>query len=171
MKKTVKNGKFRQDLYFRLNTFDITIPPLRKRKEDIPILLRHFLKEYEVEEKRIKEFERNGTLKRFLEYGWPGNVRELENEIKRMVVLSQVGDKDPSGFLSERLNYSIANQVLSHEASLFHLVAEFEKEKIIEALKQSNWIKLRAARLLGIPEATIRNKIKKYKISPPAPAS
>jgi len=168
LRGAVKNGKFRQDLYFRLNTFDITIPPLRERKEDIPILVRHFLKEYEVEEKRIREFEKNGTLKRFLEYGWPGNVRELENEIKRMVVLAQAGDKDPSGFLSERLDHSTGNQVLSNEASLFHQVGEFEKEKIIGALRQSNWIKLRAARLLGIPEATIRNKIKKYKIFPPA---
>jgi DNA-binding NtrC family response regulator len=171
LKEAVKNGKFRQDLYFRLNTFDITIPPLRKRKEDIPLLVRHFLKEYDVEEKRIKEFERNGTIKRFLEYGWPGNVRELENEIKRMVVLAQAGDKDPSGFLSEKLVTSYINPDFSNEISLFRQVAEFEKEKIIEALRQCNWIKLRAARLLGVPEATIRNKVKKYKISPPALAS
>ncbi|MCK4404232.1 MAG: sigma 54-interacting transcriptional regulator [candidate division Zixibacteria bacterium] len=171
LKEAVKNGKFRQDLYFRLNTFDITIPPLRDRKEDIPLLVRHFLKEYGVDEKRIKEFERNGTLRRFSDYGWPGNVRELENEIKRMVVLAQAGDKDPSGFLSEKLGHPTGSQILSNEPSLFHQVAEFEKEKIIEALSQSNWIKLRAARLLGIPEATIRNKIKKYKISPPALAS
>jgi len=171
LKETVKNGKFRQDLFFRLNTFDITIPPLRDRKEDIPLLVRHFLKEYGVDEKRIKEFERNGTLKRFSDYGWPGNVRELENEIKRMVVLAQAGDKNPSGFLSEKLGHPTGSQIFSNEPSLFHQVAEFEKEKIIEALSQSNWIKLRAARLLGIPEATIRNKIKKYKIFPPALAS
>ncbi len=171
LKEATKNGKFRQDLFFRLNTFDITIPPLRDRKGDIPLLVRHFLKEYGVDEKRIKEFERNGTLKRFLEYGWPGNVRELENEIKRMVVLAQAGDKDPSGFLSEKLVTSYINPAFSNEISLFRQVAEFEKEKIIEALSQSNWIKLRAARLLGIPEATIRNKIKKYKIFPPALAS
>lgn len=167
LKEAVKSGKFRQDLYFRLNTFDITIPPLRKRKEDVPLLVRHFLKEYGVEEKRIKEFERNGTIKKFLEYSWPGNVRELENEIKRMVVLAQAGDKDPSGFLSEKLVTSYINPVFSNEISLFRQVAEFEKEKIIEALRQCNWIKLRAARLLGIPEATIRNKVKKYKIFPP----
>jgi len=171
LREVVKNGKFRQDLYFRLNTFNMKISPLRERKEDIPLLIRHFLKEYGVEEKRIKEFERNGAFKKFLEYGWPGNVRELENEIKRMVVMSQAGDKDPSGFLSEKLGHPTANQVLSNEASLSHQVAEFEKEKIIEALKQSNWIKLRAARLLCIPEATLRNKIKKYKIFPPALAS
>lgn len=167
LRQVVKDGKFRQDLYFRLNTFDIKIPPLKERKEDIPLLVKHFLKEYGVEEKRIKEFERNGTIKRFLGYSWPGNVRELENEIKRMMVLAQAGDNDPSGFISEKLAQSPSNQAISNEVSLFCQVAEFEKEKIIEALKQCNWIKLRAARLLGIPEATIRNKIKKYKISPP----
>jgi len=166
LKDAVKNGKFRQDLYFRLNTFDITIPPLRERKEDIQLLFRHFLKEYGVDEKRIKEFERNGTIKRFLEYNWPGNVRELENEIKRMVVLSQSGDLNPSGFLSGKLVNSSVNQAFSDKSTLFDRVEEFEKEQIIEALKQCNWIKLRASRLLGIPEATLRNKMKRYKIFP-----
>ena len=165
LKDEVKKGKFRQDLYFRLNTFDITIPPLRERREDIPLLSKHFLKEYGVDDKRIREFERNGTIKRFLEYNWPGNVRELENEIKRMVVLSQAGDKNPSGCLSEKLVHPPVNPVFSDENTLFHIVEEFEKEKIIEALKQCRWIKLRAARLLGIPEATLRNKMKRYKIS------
>jgi DNA-binding NtrC family response regulator len=165
LKDAVKKGKFRQDLYFRLNTFDITIPPLRERRADIPLLSKHFLKEYGVDDKRIREFERNGTIKRFLEYSWPGNVRELENEIKRMVVLSQAGDKNPSGCLSEKLVHPGANQVFSDENTLFHIVEEFEKEKIIEALKQCRWIKLRAARLLGIPEATLRNKMKRYAIT------
>lgn len=171
LREAVRNGKFRQDLYFRLNTFNIKIPPLRERKEDIPLLVRHFLKEYGIEENRIKEFERNGIIRRFLEYNWPGNVRELENEIKRIVVLAQAGGKDPSGFLSERLDRSKFDQIVTDEGTLFHQVSEFEKEKIIEALRQSRWIKLRAARLLGIPEATIRNKIKKYKILPPTFAS
>jgi DNA-binding NtrC family response regulator len=171
LREAVKNGKFRQDLYFRLNTFNIKILPLRERKEDIPLLVRHFLKEYGIEEKRIKEFERNGIVRRFLEYNWPGNVRELENELKRIVVLAQAGGKDPSGFLSERLDRSNLGQIVTDEGTLFHQVSEFEKEKIIEALRQSRWIKLRAARLLGIPEATIRNKIKKYKILPPTFAS
>jgi len=171
LKAAVKNEKFRQDLYFRLNTFDITIPPLRDRKEDIPLLVRHFLKEYKVQEVRIREFERNGTIKKFLGYDWPGNVRELDNEIKRIVVLAQAGDKDPCGFLSEKLDHSTSNEVLSNEASLSYQLAEFEKEKIIEALRQANWVKLRAARLLGIPEGTLRSKLKKYKIFPPTFAS
>jgi DNA-binding NtrC family response regulator len=168
LKDEVKNGKFRQDLYFRLNTFNMKIPPLRQRKEDITPLVKHFLKEYGVDDRRIKEFERNGTLKRFFEYGWPGNVRELENELKRMVVLAQAGDRDPCGFLSDKLT---SKQIFSNQASLFREVAEFEKEKIIEALRQCRWIKLRAAKALGVPEATLRNKMKKHRISAPAPVS
>ncbi|MGB7061657.1 MAG: sigma 54-interacting transcriptional regulator [Candidatus Zixiibacteriota bacterium] len=167
LREAVKTGKFRQDLYFRLNTFSVKLPSLRDRKEDIPLLVRHFLKHHGVEEKKVRDFERNGTVKRFLEYGWPGNVRELENEIKRMVVLSQAGDRDPCGVLSDKLVNPISNCASSEKATLYHLVAEFEKERITEALRQSNWVKLRAARLLGIPEATIRNKMKKHQILAP----
>ena len=165
LKESVKTGKFRQDLYFRVNTFGIKIPPLRERKEDISLLVRHFLKEYGVDERRIRDFERNGTLKRFFEYAWPGNIRELENELKRMVVLAQANDRDPCGFLSDKL---VSNQAFSNGTSLFDEVAEFEKEKIVEALGQCNWVKLRAAKVLGIPEATLRNKMKKHGISKPA---
>ncbi len=167
LREAVKTGKFRQDLYFRLNTFSVKLPSLRDRKEDIPLLFRHFLKHHGVEEKKVKDFERNGTLKRFLEYGWPGNVRELENEIKRMVVLSQAGDRDPCGVLSDKLVNPTSSRASSEKATLYHQVAEFEKEKIMDALRQSSWIKLRAARLLGIPEATIRNKMKKHQILAP----
>ncbi len=171
LKEAVKKGKFRQDLYFRLNTFNMKIPPLKQRKEDIPLLVRHFLKDYGLNEKKVKEFERNGTHQRLMEYLWPGNVRELENEIKRMVVLAQAGNKDPGGFLSEKLGHSGSEHILADDSNLFRQVAEFERQKIIDALEQSNWIKLRAARLLGIPEATVRNKIKKYHITPPVPTS
>jgi len=167
LREAVKNGKFRQDLYFRLNTFNVKIPSLRDRKEDIPLLVRRFLKQHGVAEKKVKDFEKNGTLKRFVEYGWPGNVRELENEIKRMVVLAQAGDRDPCGVLSDKLASPAGRGNSSEETSLFHQVAEFEKERIIEALRQTNWIKLRAARVLGIPEATIRNKMKKHNILAP----
>jgi transcriptional regulator with GAF, ATPase, and Fis domain len=172
LKEAVKRGRFRQDLYFRLNTFYLKLPALRQRKEDIPVLARHFLKDYGLDEKRVREFGRNGYSRRLMDYHWPGNVRELENELKRMVVLAKAGDKDPGGFLSDRLGCPESSRGLSDEqGGLFHQVAEFEKHKIIEALKQSNGVKLRAARMLGIPEATIRNKIRKHRISLPISAS
>jgi transcriptional regulator with GAF, ATPase, and Fis domain/uncharacterized protein HemY len=190
LKKSIQDGIFRQDLYYRLNTFHIKIPPLKQRKEDIPLLVRHFLREYGSKAGNLKDFTTKEVVKRFSEYSWPGNVRELENELKRMVVLAQAGPSngDPFSLLSERF-YQFSeeipsplvggktdqlyppgdmHQVAKTDASLFKKVEEFEKEKIIQALSQANWIKLRAAKLLGIPEATLRNKMKKYDIKIPA---
>jgi transcriptional regulator with GAF, ATPase, and Fis domain/predicted negative regulator of RcsB-dependent stress response len=191
LKKAVKEGIFRQDLFYRINTINIKIPPLKERKEDIPLLAKHFLKEYGVKEEDLKNFGLAKLVRRFLEYSWPGNVRELENELKRMVVLAQAypPKADPlEDLLSER-RYQFSEEISPplargkdreflpsdeihpaaySDTSLFEKVEEFEKEKIIQALSQSNWIKLRAAKLLGIPEATLRNKMKKYGMKAPA---
>ncbi|MFQ6032612.1 MAG: sigma 54-interacting transcriptional regulator, partial [Candidatus Zixiibacteriota bacterium] len=177
LKKLINDRTFRQDLYYRLNTFHIKIPPLKQRKDDILLLVRHFLKEYGMKDGDWKDFDLRKLLKRFSEYSWPGNIRELENELKRMVVLFQAGNGDPSRLLSEKLHKfsqrpSPGRIIPSPEispripakVSLIEQVAEFEKEKIIQALSQTNGIKLRAAKLLGIPEATLRNKMKKYGI-------
>jgi transcriptional regulator with PAS, ATPase and Fis domain len=190
LKKLIQDGIFRQDIYYRLNTFHIKIPPLKQRKDDIPLLVRHFLREYGIKGGNLKDFTTKEVVKRFSEYSWPGNVRELENELKRMVVLAQAGPSngDPSALLSERFHqfsYEIPSPQAGGKAdqlyppndmrsgvktddSLFKKVEEFEKEEILQALSQANWIKLRAAKLLGIPEATLRNKMKKYHIKIPA---
>jgi transcriptional regulator with PAS, ATPase and Fis domain len=185
LKKSIQDSTFRQDLYYRLNTFHIKIPPLKQRKEDIPLLVRHFLKEYGIKVGDLKDFTTKEVVKKFLEYSWPGNVRELENELKRMVVLSQGDNGDHTKLLSERFHKLSPRYPSSEEpdriipsqdrsgqvpanASLFDEVTEFEKEKIIQALSETNGIKLRAAKLLGIPEATLRNKMKKYGIKTPA---
>jgi two-component system response regulator HydG len=181
LKESIHDGSFRQDLYYRLNTFHVKIPPLKQRKSDIPILVRHFLREYGIKDGDLEDFDLKTVVKGFSEYGWPGNVRELENELKRMVVLFQGGNGDPTRLLPEKLqkfsprsSWSAADErVFSSPGmdrerpttvSLFEEVAEFEKERIIQALSQSNGIKLRAAKLLGVPEATLRNKMKKYGI-------
>jgi DNA-binding NtrC family response regulator/uncharacterized protein HemY len=184
LKKLINDGIFRQDLYYRLNTFHIKIPPLKQRKEDIPLLVRHFLKEYGIKDEDQKELNLKKVVKRFSEYSWPGNIRELENELKRMVVLFQADNGDLTRLLSEKLHRfsqrspsggetdqispdaGIDHQVPAN-VSLFEVVAEFEKEKIIQVLAQCNWVKLRAANLLRIPEATLRNKMKKYGIKRP----
>jgi transcriptional regulator with PAS, ATPase and Fis domain len=181
LKKLINEGTFRQDLYYRLNTFHIKIPSLAQRKDDIPLMVRHFLREYGMKEGDLKGFDVRKAVRRFLQYDWPGNVRELENELKRMVVLLQGGNGDPAKLLSEKLHKFSQKSVRSEETeqffssnggnqevltslSLFQEVVEFEKEKIMQALSQTNGIKLRAAKLLGIPEATLRNKMKKYGI-------
>lgn len=182
LKESIHDGSFRQDLYYRLNTFHVKIPPLKQRKGDIPILVRHFLREYGIKDGDLEDLDLKIVVKRFLEYCWPGNVRELENELKRMVVLFQAGNGDPSRRLPEKLHKfsqrsswgAEDNRILSSpgvdhhvsaNGSLFEEVAKFEKEKIMQALSQSNGIKLRAAKLLGVPEATLRNKMKKYGIT------
>jgi len=184
LKESINDGIFRQDLYYRLNTFHIKIPLLKQRKEDIPLLVRHFLKEYGIKDGDLKDFNLKKVVKRFLEYSWPGNIRELENELKRMVVLSQAGNGDPLRLLSEKLHKFSHRSHLGGETnrifpsdgveqkvpanvSLFEEVAEFEKEKIIQVLAQCNWVKLRAAKIMRIPEATLRNKMKKYGIKIP----
>jgi len=171
LKEAAKNGKFRQDLYFRLNTLHLKIPPVRRRKEDIPHLVRHFLKEYGVKERKIREFEKNGIIKKFVGYNWPGNVRELDNEIKRMAVLAEAGDKDPADFLSEKLDRTPDDQVSSQETPLPRRVDDFEKRIIIDTLEECDWNKSEAARRLGIPEGTLRSKMKKLEISRPVVAS
>ena len=184
LKKSINDGTFRQDLYYRLNTFHIKIPLLKQRKGDIPLLVRHFLKEYGIKDEDLKDFNLKKVMKRFLEYSWPGNIRELENELKRMVVLSQAGTGDPLRLLSEKLHKFShrshlgeetdrifpsdgMDQKVSTNVSLFEEVAEFEKEKILQVLAQCNWVKLRAAKFMRIPEATLRNKMKKYGIKTP----
>jgi two-component system response regulator HydG len=181
LKESIHSGSFRQDLYYRLNTFHVKIPPLKKRKGDIPILVRHFLREYGIKDGDLDDLDLKIVVKRFLEYCWPGNVRELENELKRMVVLFQAGNGDPTKPLPERLHkfsqrsswsteddrissFPGMDQQVPANVSLFEEVAKFEKQKIIQALSQSNGIKLRAAKLLGVPEATLRNKMKKHGI-------
>ncbi len=184
LKRSINEGAFRQDLYYRLNTFHIKIPPLKRRIADIPLLVRHFLKEYGSNHGDLSELNLKRVVKRFSEYSWPGNVRELENELKRMVVMSQAWNGNPSRLLSEKLLKSSQGSCsggvtdplspsrevdgkVSINVSLFQQVAEFEKEKIIQVLAQCNWVKLRAARLLGVPESTLRNKMKKYRIRTP----
>lgn len=184
LKKLIDDGTFRQDLYYRLNTFHIKIPLLKQREEDIPLLVRHFLKEYGIKDGDLKDLDLKKVVKRFLEYSWPGNIRELENELKRMVVLSQAENGDPIRPLSEKLHkfsrrsplggetdQSFSSHGMDHESptkvSLFEEVAEFEKEKIIQVLAQCNWVKLRAAKSLRIPEATLRNKMKRHRIRAP----
>jgi len=171
LKEAVRKGKFRQDLYFRLNTFTMRIPPLRERKEDIRTLIKHFLKEYGLDEKKLREFERRGTGKRFLRYPWPGNVRELENDVKRMVILAQANGKGPWEFLPEKLSgQAEESENVDHEP-LPEQLSRFEKERIVEALTEAQWNKSRAARILRIPEGTLRGKIKKLEISRPVVAS
>jgi len=160
----VKEGYFREDLYYRLNVIEIVIPPLRERREDIPILLNYFLKKYaESEGKDIEGFTKD-AMELLLRYPYPGNVRELSNIVERACVMASKSLVDVEDLPETVRNYEKKKMLESakevKEGNLFYMVREFEKRLIINALKEANFVKTKAAKKLGISERVLRYKIK-----------
>lgn len=175
LKKLVEERKFREDLYYRLNVININLPPLRERKEDIPLLVDHFFSKYSRENEKFLDQNGNSQL-RFqpeamqilMDHTWPGNVRELENVVERAVVLA-AEQVVPVEVLPEPL--LLAGGVRMHrggplpaDASLYDIVADFERRTIIECLERSNWSQTEAADTLRIPLSTLNQKIKRLNI-------
>ena len=157
----VTHGKFREDLYFRLNVIPLFLPPLREREEDIPILIDYFLNKFNKENNRSLVVDK-GALQILLNYNWPGNVRELENTIERLVVMSGSDKVTPSD-----LPVSLSVRRLKSSDSSSSLTAnieELEKANILEALEKTGWIQAKAGRLLGLTPRQIGYKIRKYGI-------
>jgi len=159
----VKSGRFREDLFYRLHILPIQLPPLRERKEDIPLLAAHFIKrlgrELRKPEMRLSE----SGLNVLTAYDWPGNIRELENVLERAVVLSEgneIGEADLSFMTSEAQGTKVADSFLNLGAVL----ASVEKRQIENALKAAGGIKAKAARLLGVKESALYYKLEKYKL-------
>jgi two-component system response regulator AtoC len=166
LKKAVKEGIFREDLYFRLNVIPIHLPPLRERKEDIPLLIEHFLKEYNQQfNKNIKGVTLRAmeTLK---EYYWPGNVRELQNVLERLVVLARNEDFISHKHLPVEL-FIHKGGIKTQGLTLKEAKNRFEKEFISAILEKVDWNQAKAAKLLGIHRNTVVLKIKELNIKPP----
>ena len=161
----VKNGTFRQDLYYRLNVVNINIPPLKDRPDDIIVLAKHFAKKYsELNDIPLKEMTPAAEQK-LLNYLWPGNVRELENTVHRAVLLSS-GDKiDEDAILLDDID-AVINPVAGTEMSgaefVGSTVASMERNLIIDTLKHTMGNRTTAANILGISIRTLRNKLKQY---------
>ena len=171
LEDAVKEGKFREDLYYRLNVVPIRIPSLRERKEDIPPLVGHFLQLYNEENGRDVKIS-NEALDTLLIYDWPGNVRELENCIERMIVMAKndliMTEDVPITIDTKLLNHqSDMSSVYGQARTLDNTIEFMEKEKIIEALKRAGYVQAKAARQLGITSRQIGYKIKKYGITTP----
>jgi len=148
----VKEGKFREDLYYRIKGIKISLPPLRKRKEDIPILIHHFLKKYSSGDKRISK----DAVQLMMKYKWPGNIRELENVISSAIVMCK-GD--------EIIEKDLPPELLEDADMLENLSLNMlEKQTIINAMKLAKGNKTLAAKALGISKKTLLNKIKGYGI-------
>ncbi len=163
LEEEVKKGNFREDLYYRLNVIHIHIKPLRERREDIPYLLDYFLKKFSQKEgKKIHGFTRE-AYEALIRYDYPGNVRELENIVERAVVMSQ-GDLITTDDLPVHLVSSEFQVESNKNLSLPERLELIEKSLILEALKENNWVKTRAAKELGISERVLRYRMEKLGI-------
>lgn len=161
----VRKGSFRQDLFFRINVVTIRLPALRERKEDIPLLVDHFLRRASIESGITPPKLDRGVLRALMTYSWPGNVRELENELKKVVALSD-GKKVEASALSPQLRQVAEEESLSEVAgSLKDVVENIEKRKIIEALDRTKGNKSRAAEVLGLSRLGLRKKMERYEIN------
>jgi DNA-binding NtrC family response regulator len=173
----VKEGRFREDLYYRLNVINIALPALRDRKEDIPALVDHFFTVYCRENGKFLDSSGRSTL-RFLpeamdilmRHDWPGNVRELENVVERAVVLA-TSESVPADVLPDALLQATGIRVsrgdgspLEADKSLFEIVNDYERGIIVERLEKSNWSQTEAAESLHVPLSTLNQKIKRLDI-------
>ncbi|UCF39177.1 MAG: sigma-54-dependent Fis family transcriptional regulator [Acidobacteriota bacterium] len=172
LREAVERGEFRDDLYYRLNVITIHLPPLRERKDDIPLLAEYFLNRFcEADGREPCTLDQN-ALKLLIEYDWPGNVRELENAIERAVVLvPEDGVITQAIFprdILDSTSVSLSRLGLSaNGASLKDLVLEFEKNLIITALKKAEWNQKKAASMLKVNPTTLNEKLKRLNISIP----
>lgn len=164
LEESVANGKFREDLYYRLNVVPLFLPPLRERKEDIPVLVDYFLTKYNEENGKFVNIT-SGVLNVLVNYEWPGNVRELENTVERMVVMSSGKELTVSDIPLNIRDDSLRSRYgLQMKEGLSSTIADIEKTKVLDALKKSGWVQAKAARLLGITPRQIGYKIKRYGI-------
>lgn len=168
LEELIKQNKFREDLYYRLNVVPIHLPPLREHNEDIPLLVNHFIKKYNHESGRQIKGIGPDALAYLQNYEWPGNIRELENVIERAVVMSagaQIGTEDlPSNILSGKAE-NILRSPLEKEnktQSLTEMVEEYEKNLIYNVLRKCHGNIAMAARTLNIKRTTLRYKMEKY---------
>ncbi len=165
LKRMVEEGKFREDLYYRLNVLPIEIPPLKSRKEDIPLLVEHFVKKFAYERKIPLPRLSPETMEILMNYDWPGNVRELENELKKALILSEGKE-----ILPEHLSPHVRKEPERHRdlgflgKTLPEKVERLYLREIKAALEQTRWNKSKAAKLLGISRFSLQRLMEKYGI-------
>ncbi len=169
----IRERRFREDLFYRLNVIPIEVPPLRERREDIPLLVRHFLEVASRERGRPAPALSREAEERLVGHAWPGTVRELENAIERRVVLSadrEIGVDDlPAALRRPGAPAPIAPQLPRSGLRFRDVVEDFETHLILQALGQTHWNKNRAAQLLGLNRTTLIEKIKKKGLEPEPP--
>src|SRR6266480_1836616 len=166
LRQLVREGKFREDLFYRLNVITIDLPPLRQRKEDIPLLVDFFLRKYSEENQRPARSVTQEALRPLLNYSWPGNVRELENVIERAVVLSSTREIGPELLPDHVVGRGTTIPMIESraDASLFDVMEECERHIIVDMLEKCGWNQTEAAERFHIPLSTLNQKIKRLSI-------
>jgi len=169
LNQLIKKGSFREDLYYRINVVPIVIPPLRDRKEDIPVLIDHFINKFNIENnKTVKGFSKE-ALELMMQYEWPGNVRELENLVERVIALTfneHIQSSElPLSFKNIPKINGLKESVLDGKVSFIQAEEEFEREVILDALKRTNNIQSHAAEILGISRRILKYKMDKLGIN------
>ena len=169
LKEEVKKGNFREDLFYRLYVIPINIPPLRERREDILLLVSHYLDKFNKKNKLELEGFTDESIEIILSYSWPGNIRELKNMLERLVVLKRNGQVSPQDLPKNlRLENNMATapniQISDAGISLNTAVNEFEKALILQSLEKTKWVKNKAAKLLQLNRTTLVEKIKRHQL-------
>src|SRR5690242_8429081 len=166
LKQLVREGRFRDDLFYRLNVITVDLPPLRQRREDIPLLVDFFLARYSEENERPRRRMTPEGLRPLLSYSWPGNVRELENVIERAVVLSSSQEVGPELLPDQIVGRGTPVPLMEHrgDASLFDIVEDCERHIILDMLEKCNWNQTEAAERFHVPLSTLNQKIKRLSI-------
>jgi len=169
IERAIKEGSFREDLYYRLNVVKIQVPPLRERKEDVPLLCQHFFKKFKAQYNSEMEKMPESLLEAFMKYSWPGNIRELENMVRRLVVLKDEkyvlkdlalpAEAPPRAGVAVDLSEPLSLKQMSKRKTV-----EVERDAILKALVESNWNKKKAAQALNISYRALQYKIKEYGI-------
>jgi len=171
LKQAVEEGRFREDLYYRLNVIAIQLPPLRARKEDIPALVAHFVEKYSKENDKSVTGVTPEALQALMDYDWPGNVRELENVIERGVVLtsdSRIERELIPDHVRSAPVFAVPHLTVPPEGiSLRDVIASFERRLIETTLDSTGGVQKEAARLLGLKPTTLNEMIKRYSIALP----
>jgi DNA-binding NtrC family response regulator len=166
LRQAVKEGKFREDLFYRLNVITIDLPPLRQRKNDIPLLVEYFIQKYAKENERAPLRVTPEALRPLMDYEWPGNVREIENVMERAVVLSTGANLTPDLLPENVIGRGSSFPILEHrpDASLFEIIEDCERRVITDMLEKCGWNQTDAAERFHIPLSTLNQKIKRLNI-------
>ncbi len=165
LEREMEEGRFRQDLYYRLHVIPLTVPPLRERKEDIPLLVNHFIREFSLEEEGRQKTVTDDALEILMVHDWPGNVRELKNIVERLIIMTAAGvidAQDIPPLIRENRKMDHIDMVLHPADSLKDARQEFEKKYILKKLAENDWNITKTADSIGLERSNLHKKIKSF---------